>query len=63
MTSGRGYKPNDMFGARLCYDCHRIVDGRDLTAEERKLDRAVVRGVFAIAVLFTQAQLMKDNLL
>lgn len=64
VSSGTGMKPHDMFGARLCYDCHRIADQRDLTALERHLyTREYTQGEFAKAVLLTQAQLINEGLL
>lgn len=63
LLSGTAQKSDDRFGARACYDCHRIIDGRDLTAPERKLNRDLVRGLFAQGVILTQAHLVKEGLL
>lgn len=61
VTSGTASKSHDLLGARGCYDCHRIVDNRDLTAEERALDRDWVRDRFREGVVRTLARLIKEG--
>jgi hypothetical protein len=61
VSSGTGYKSHDLLGARGCYDCHRIVDYRDLTAEERQLDREWVKERFREGVVRTIAELIREG--
>lgn len=62
MLSGISIKPNDLLGARGCSDCHRLVDYRDLTAEERAMDRDWIRDRFHEGVVRTIAKLIKEGL-
>jgi hypothetical protein len=62
VTSGKGLKSHDLLGARGCYDCHRIVDRRDLTAEERALDREMVLAMFHEGIVRTLAKLVKEGI-
>jgi hypothetical protein len=62
VTSGMGFKSHDLLGARACYDCHRILDNRDLTAEEREIDRDWVKDRFRLGIVRTIAQLVKEGL-
>jgi hypothetical protein len=59
---GTGLKPHDLLGARGCYDCHRLVDSRDLTAEERELDREWLGDRFNEGVVRTIARLIKEGI-
>jgi hypothetical protein len=61
VTSGTGFKSHDLLGARGCYDCHRIIDHRDLTADERSLDREYVKQRFQEGVLRTIVRLIKEG--
>jgi hypothetical protein len=62
VTSGIASKSHDLLGARGCYDCHRIVDGRDLTAEERALDGEWIKDRFREGIVRTIAKLIKEGL-
>ena len=61
VTSGTGHKSHDLLGARGCYDCHRIVDHRDLTSAERELDREWVKERFREGVVRTIAELIREG--
>lgn len=61
VSSGMGLKSHDLLGARGCYDCHRVVDNRDLTAEERELDREWVRDRFHEGIVRTLRLLIKEG--
>lgn len=63
LTGGTGLKPHDLLGARACYDCHRIIDNRDLTAEERELDREWVDQMFHRGIVRTLAKLVKEGVI
>lgn len=63
VSSGTALKSHDLLGARGCFDCHRLVDFRDLTAEERQLDREWVKDRFREGVIRTQAKLIKEGLI
>lgn len=63
VTSGTAFKSHDLLGARACFDCHRILDNRDLTAEERALDREWVRNRFHEGIVRTQARLIKEGII
>lgn len=63
ITSGTGYKSADLLGARGCYDCHRVVDNRDLTADERTIPREWVKERFREGVIRTIGQLIREGVL
>lgn len=66
VTSGTGFKSHDLLGARGCYDCHRIVDRRDLTAEERELIEQSgpwVKDRFREGIVRTIAKLIKEGVI
>lgn len=63
LTSGTATKSHDLLGARGCSDCHRIVDNRDLTAEEHALNREWVKDRFREGIVRTIARLIKEGII
>lgn len=57
--TGGAQKAPDVLGAWGCYDCHRVTEGAQLTAEERELDRAWLKQMFMEGVLRTQYALVR----
>lgn len=61
--TGAGQKAPDLLAAYGCYDCHRVTEGEQLTAEEKLLDRDWVELMFLQGVMRTQYRLIKKGLL
>jgi hypothetical protein len=57
--SGMGTKQNDIFGGRLCFECHNAVDGRATTEYKPE----TLRRWFYEAVFRTQQQLLDEGLI
>lgn len=57
--TGGAQKPDDRLSAWGCFDCHRVTDGEQLTAEEKKLDRDWVKLQFLEGVMRTQYELIR----
>ena len=62
-VTGAGLKAPDPLGAWGCFDCHRVTEGAQLTAEEKELDRDWVELMFLHGVMRTQYALIKDDVL
>lgn len=60
-VTGGAQKAPDILAAWGCFDCHRVTEGAQLTAEERELDREWVKAMFLEGVLRTQYALVKQG--
>jgi hypothetical protein len=61
--TGGGLKAPDIMGAHGCYDCHRVTEGEQLTAEEKRLDREWLDLMFLHGVMRTQYALVKQGII
>lgn len=61
--TGGAQKAPDILGAHGCYDCHRITEGAQLTAEEKAMDRDQVKLIFLEGVMRTQYALVKEGVI
>lgn len=61
--TGAGQKAPDALGAFGCFDCHRVTEGAQLTAEEKQLDRDWLELMFLQGVMRTQYRLIKRGIL
>lgn len=59
--TGTGLKSSDLHGAFGCYDCHRVTEGDQLTAEEKLIDREWLDLVFLQAIIKTQAYILRHK--
>lgn len=59
LMGGMGMKPEDLFGAYLCSNCHDVVDGRTKT----EISRFTLDSEFMSAVLRTQKILLRKGLI
>lgn len=62
-VTGGSQKAPDVLGAHGCYDCHRVTEGAQLTAEEKLLDRDWLELMFLQGVMRTQYALVKEGVL
>lgn len=57
--TGGGQKSPSIIAAWGCFDCHRVTEGDQLSAEEKKLDRDWLELMFLHGVIRTQYELIR----
>lgn len=61
--TGGGQRSPDILAAWGCFDCHRVTEGEQLSAEERQLDRDWLRLMFLEGVMRTQYELIRKGVI